>query len=209
MKMNNDVLQIEKLIEEMSRFSTATLHEAAGQGGFVGAGIHALAPQMKVCGRAFTFRGALHDNLAIYHALSAIQRGDVLVGTVGEGELCGYWGDVMTTAAIGAGVRGLVFDGGVRDTQAIIGSGFPVFCRGVSIQGTLKHVDGELNVPIILGKAIVHPGDLIAADCDGVFVLSPDDAEEVLKKAAERDAKEQDYKERLLSGTSLHDIYHY
>lgn len=47
-----------------------------------------------------------------------------------------------------------------------------------------------MNVPIVVGGVIVRPGDIIGGDDDGVVVVSPERAEEVLEKAKARAKKE-------------------
>src|SRR5699024_6206799 len=83
----------------------------------------------------------------------------------------GAFGDVMASCAVGAGVKGLVIDGSVRDSEMISEIGFPVFSRGVSIKGTVKETFGSLREPVSVGGAIVHTGDLIIGDDDGVVVV--------------------------------------
>jgi 4-hydroxy-4-methyl-2-oxoglutarate aldolase len=115
----------------------------------------------------------------------------------------------MTVAARTRGVAGLVIDGCVRDSEAIIRLEFPVFARGLSIRGTKKDASapGSLRAPIELADATVEPGDLVVGDADGVVVVAREEATEVIEKAREREAREAEIVERLRKGETTLDIY--
>ena len=73
----------------------------------------------------------------------------------------GFWGEIMTEAAIARDVAGLVTDGAVRDTREIRQLHFPVFCAGVAISGTIKQSPGEVNQPVVMGNCRIRPGDIV------------------------------------------------
>ena len=77
--------------------------------------------------------------------------GDVLVITTGGYTEAGPWGEVMTFAAQVRGIAGMVMDGSVRDSRAIIEMGFPMFTRSLCIKGTTKDSLGLINYPISIG----------------------------------------------------------
>jgi len=120
----------------------------------------------------------------------------------------GYWGEVLSTAAIARGLGGLVIDGGVRDQLALAGLAFPVFCAGVCIRGTGKDPGsaGSLGAPVRIGEVTVSRGDLVAGDADGVVVIPLADAAAVLTAAAEREAKEVELMRRLRGGETTIDL---
>ena len=193
----------------MSPLSSASVHEAAGRQGALPSAIKPLDPSHRVEGTAFTVRSPPGDNLWFHRALAAIGEGDVLVASVGGGHEWGYWGDVMTLAAMTRGVRGLVIDGSVRDGADIVRAGFPVFARGLCIRGTGKDPSGagELQGTITIGDVSIGPKDWILGDGDGVVVVARPDVERVLSKAAEREAKEEHIREALRSGKTTLEIY--
>ena len=83
-------------------------------------------------------------------------------------------------------------DGVIRDIGESRANGFPLFARGRSPIPAAKEGPGEINHPIRCGGVVVHPGDMVVADDEGIVVIPLAKAEEVLKKAqakAEADAK--------------------
>ena len=127
---------------------------------------------------------------------------DVLVVTVGGYVEAGSWGEVMTVAAQARGLAGLVIDGSVRDSRAIIDAKFPVFAKGLSIKGTTKESPGFVNHPICIGGVTVCPGDVVFGDGDGVVIVSQRELIEVLEKCRLRRLKEEKIKEELRRGRS-------
>ena len=64
--------------EELSAaasISASTIHEATGKIGALPAAIKPLNPAIRVCGPAFTVRGAPGDNLWLHYALAEAQPG--------------------------------------------------------------------------------------------------------------------------------------
>lgn len=192
-----------------ARLGAATLHEAAGRIGALPSEIKPVTPGFRLAGRAFPVSGPPNDNLWLHRALSVAQPGDVLMAYVSDFHEAGYWGEVMSTAAIAAGLAGLVIDGGVRDVTLLEEMGFPVFARRVCIRGTGKDFGalGSLNQPIRIGDVVVNGGDLVVGDADGVVVIPHGRVDEVLEKGIEREAEEAAYMERLRAGEKSLDIY--
>lgn len=196
------------LLQEVMRLGTATLHEASGQRGALPSAIKPISPAMRLAGPAFTVATPPGNNLWIHRALAAAAGDVVVVVTSGHYE-AGYWGDIMTVAALARGIVGLVIDGCVRDSEAIARLQFPVFARGLSIRGTRKDADaaGFLQAPVTLGDVTVEPGDLVVGDADGVVVVSRASVTDVLEKARERERHEAEAIERLRKGETTLDIY--
>jgi 4-hydroxy-4-methyl-2-oxoglutarate aldolase len=194
-------------VEKLSAFSSATLYEAQGQTGALSSGIKPLDVRMKVCGPAFTISSPPRDNLMLHQALTLVQPGDVLVVEVSGWYEAGYWGDILTRAAMEKQVAGLVIDGCVRDRNEIVDLGFPVFSRGVCIRGTAKEGGGYFNHRIKLGDVFVEPGDIVLGDADGVVVVSQSNIHVVLEQARMREEKEDHVRAELKKGRSTMDIY--
>jgi len=197
------------LLQEARRLGTATLHEASGQRGALPSAIKPIFSTMRLAGPAFTVATPPGNNLWIHRALAAAAPGEVLVVATSGHHEAGYWGDVMTVAALTREIAGLVVDGGVRDSDAIARLQFPVFARGLSIRGTKKDpaAPGALRESITLGDMTVESGDLVVGDADGVVVISRVNVTEVLEKARERERHEAKVVDRLRKGETTLEIY--
>ena len=170
----------------------ATVHEAFDMSGALPSEIKPVADGMRVCGPAYPIRCPPGDNLRLHEAIYLAAPGSVLVVDVGGAHEFGYWGEITTVAAQTVGIGGLVIDGGVRDTERIAALAFPVFSRGVCIQGTVKNplADGSVGLPITIGGVGVELGDLVVGDADGVAVVVRARAAEVIARAHAREAAE-------------------
>lgn len=194
------------LLQALRELGAATVYEAQGAKGALDSGLKPLDPATRMAGPAFTVDTRPADNLMLHAALLKAKRGDVLVVDAKGFLEAGPWGDVLTAAAQHLGLAGLVIHGAVRDAQAITASGFPVFCRALSIKGTAKAQAGRLNVPVCIGDALIRPGDLIVGDRDGLVVVDPAEAPAVLAAARSREAKEQQFREALAAGANTVDL---
>lgn len=197
------------LVDAARALPSATLHEAAAKRGALPAAIKPVAPGFHVCGPAVTVHAPGGDNLWLHRAIYAAQPGDLLVVSVGDAYEFGYWGEVMSTASQVRGLAGLVIDGCVRDRALLESIGFPVFARGLSIQGTGKDFGarGWINAPTAFGNVTVHAGDLIVGDADGVVCVARDDVARVIDASLAREAAEADQLRRLRKGETTLAIF--
>lgn len=141
-------------------------------------------------GTAFTVRSRPGDNLLLNKAIDMAAPGDVIiVDALGETRNS-ITGEMMITWAQQRGIAGLIVDGAIRDAGVIKKMKFPVYAAGVTPKGPYKDGPGEINVSISCGGVVVNPGDIIVGDEDGVVVIDPKDAPELLTKAKATVAKE-------------------
>ncbi|WP_427134166.1 hypothetical protein [Pseudarthrobacter sp. S9] len=80
--------------------------------------------------------------------------------------------------------------------------------RGTSCL-TTKRIYGDgsaVNVPVECGGVRVHPGDWVLGDANGVIVLAPAAAAEVLEQALASDAAEPALLARIAAGEPLESI---
>jgi 4-hydroxy-4-methyl-2-oxoglutarate aldolase len=190
------------LVEQFRGLGVATVHEASGRQGAVDPIIKPIAEGVRLCGPAFTVQCHPGDNLMLHKALERAQPGDVLVATVGGCYEGGYWGGLMGTSAQARQLGGLAIDGCVRDSAELIQMGFPIFCRGFAVRGTVKGTLGLINHPTVFGGVLVHPGDLILGDDDGLVVVGRAESAWVLEKSRERKRAEEKKAERLRAGVT-------
>ncbi len=197
----------ESYIEQLSKLPTATLHEAIGKQGALPSAIKPISQSMKLCGRAFTINSMAGDNKLLHMAVAQAQAGDILIASVSGHYEAGYWGDILTVAAMERGIVGLVIDGCVRDADPIEELGFPIFSRGLCIRGTTKFGKGTLNEPLFIGDVYIKSGDYIVGDRDGVVVIPADRVEEAITNGIQREEKEEDIVRQLRSGKTTLEIY--
>ena len=156
----------------------------------------------RLAGPALTVDARPADNLILHYAVLKARPGDVLVVDAKGFMEAGPWGDVLTIQAMKLGIAGLVVNGCVRDANLIIGLGFPVFCRGLSIKGTGKNQPGKVNVPITMGDVLINPGDIVVGDRDGLVVVRQDEVEMAIEKSLAREDKEARQRQAIEAGTS-------
>lgn len=142
-------------------------------------------------GTALTVKTRNGDNLAIHAALKIARRGDVIVVDGGGDVSQALIGEIILTHAESIGVAGFVIDGAIRDVSAIRASDLPCYARGVTHKGPYKNGPGALNVPVSIGGLVVHPGDLIVGDDDGVVALSPQVAADLLPGIRAQEERER------------------
>lgn len=178
------------VVQTLSKYSPATIHEAQGKLGAVDYRIKPIRPGLKICGPAITAHCHIGDNLMIFEAINLAQPGDVLVVSGGNNPNQGGFGDVLAAACIGRGIVGLVVDAGVRDGAGLRAIGFPVFSLGLCMTGTSKDTLGTINHPVVIGGQAIAPGDIISGDDDGIVVVREKDIAKLAKACDERDAFE-------------------
>jgi regulator of RNase E activity RraA len=150
----------------------------------IGSSLSVLKGQ-SMTGPALTVRSRPGDNLAIQVALEAARPGDVLVVDSRGDTTYATMGGLLARYATTKGVAGVVIDGAVRDYEELSGGSLPVFARGLSHMGPLKTGPGELHSLVSIGGMVVHDGDLVVGDADGIVVLPSGRAIQILA-AAER-----------------------
>lgn len=198
-------------VQEIAALGPATLHEAGGRIGALPAAIRPMTPSPSFAGPAVTVCGPPADNLWLHRAVYRCSPGDVLVGSFSGAHEWGYWGEVLSRAASERQIAAVVLDGCVRDLARIAEVGLPVFGRGSSIRGTVKHADGvgAINEDVVMGEIVVHPGDWVVGDEDGVVVIPRHQLAEVVAQARLRVQKEADLMQQLRDGKRTLDLYNF
>ena len=140
--------------------------------------------------------------------MDSLRSGDVVVHSTDTSGASAPWGELMTTLAKRNGAVGCICDGMIRDCRKVMAAGFPVFHVGI------RPVDSKgrgrvmaFDVPVKCGEVLVHPGDLVFADFDGVVVVPRKVETEALQRAAEKVAKENATRRELRKGRTLRDVF--
>ena len=194
-------------LDGLAALGVSTVHEADGRRGALATAIRPIHTGFTIAGSAVTVSSQPGDNVMIHAAIEVCRPGDILVVTTTSPSTDGMIGELLATSLRAHGVRGVVTDAGVRDVAQLRAMNFPVWTRAISPQGTVEASPGSVNIPVVCAGQVVHPGDAIVADDDGVVVVPRDRVPAVLAAGRARAESEDDKRVRLAGGELSVDMY--
>jgi 4-hydroxy-4-methyl-2-oxoglutarate aldolase len=187
-------------------YSTAEVLQAAGEAARFVRSLTPLTITASLCGPAATCACAPGDNLAVHRLLEVAPEGSVLVVDAGRRTDCGHFGELATMDAEFRDIQGLLIDGAIRDSGAIVMLGFPVFHGGIAPAGCVKERVLSLNEPVTIAGVEVAPGDQVVADNDAILVVAAADWPAVEAAAQAIRKAEDNIRTALIQGNRLADL---
>lgn len=185
-------LSVAELLERFAVLPVANVGDAMDRLNVMDSGIQSVWPSsgIRMAGRAVPVTVAGGDNLGIHETIDALQPGDVLVVNGQAATHRALIGELIAGRAKARGCVGFVLDASVRDAVDLEEMRFPVFARGTTPAGPYRNGPFVGGVAAAVGTVVVHPGDLVLGDDDGVAVVPRNRAAEVLVKAEAKHAAE-------------------
>lgn len=187
-------------IKKSQQISTATIGHLTNFG-FMDGGIRPLYPEARMTGPARTVQIPALDGTGLREMLERVRPGDVIIIDQGRNTAYACWGEIMALRAQSIGAAGVVIDGSATDSAEIKAMGFPTFSRGVTAITTKRYgLEGLVDLDVCVGGVVVHPGDLIIADVNGVVVLQPREARGLVEAAIAKEKDEVHMRKEILEG---------
>ncbi|MCP3774189.1 RraA family protein [Paenibacillus sp. MZ04-78.2] len=141
-------------------------------------------------------------------AVDSIKPGEIVIGCTNRSRQNGLWGELLSTASQARGAHGAVVDGLIRDSKKILELDFPVFATGTKpVDSRGRGLVIEYDVPVLCGDVLVHPGDVVFGDRDGVVVIPAAVVDEVVRLAMDKVTRENHTRDELKAGRTLREVY--
>lgn len=174
--------------------------------------IKPLREDMRMAGKACTvlecdvFEAQQKPFGLLTETLDQLEKNEVYIATGAHNSA--LWGELLTATAKVRGAAGAVLDGYTRDTPQVLSQNFPVFAQDRWGQDSSIRTNViDFRCTIEIGKVIIHDGDLVFADMDGVLIIPKEVAEECLEKAIVKAAGEKQVRKAIEGGMSATEAF--
>lgn len=158
---------------------------------------------LQIAAPAYTVRCYAGATWALEQAIEAAPVGAVLVVDGGGYSEAVLMGGLMSLRARKRGLTGAVIDGAIRDRQELRLAQWPIFAAAATPRAGTHDQQGEWDIPVSCGGVVVHSGDWIVGDDDGVVVIPQSIWEQALQAARQVEQREQAIEASLNAGHSL------
>ncbi|WP_367942083.1 RraA family protein [Enterocloster citroniae] len=180
---------------------------------FLPAAIQPLRDDMKVAGKACTilecnvYQAQKKPFGLLTEALDQLEKNEVYIATGAHNSA--MWGEILTATARMRGAVGAVLDGYTRDTPQVLEQDFPVFATGRWAQDSSIRTNViDFRCTIEIGGVIIHDGDLVFGDMDGVLIIPKEAAIRCIEDALKKAAGEKQVRKAIENGMSATEAFH-
>ena len=180
------MVDIADLIKRLEKYSVPELCDGTDERIYMDYTLKEMVTDYKVVGPAKTVTVPIGDSGVVSEAIRTVKEGEIIVVAGQGGMNIAYWGDHKSYCAKFQRARGVVIDGAFRDIDACEEIDFPVFAKGLTAVKSGKSGNGAIDVQISCGGVVVNPGDIIVGDRNGVCVIRPELAEEIMKNTQKK-----------------------
>ena len=117
-------------------------------------------------------------------------------------------GSLVTAIAVQSRLAGAIVDGCVRDVQGTVEMKFPTYSRGTVVQSVRGRVGIEtIGEPVNFCGQRVNPGDIAAADVNGVIIFPAARSREIFAAAYRAVALERKIIQQIRNGADFIEVH--
>ncbi len=200
--LNRERVASKELVDAFAKLPVANVSDSMSRMTAAGPTLRPMHTSGGMAGVALTVKARPGDNLMLHKAIDMAVPGDVIVVDAGGDLANALMGELMLAYAIKRGVVGFVLNGAIRDLDNFRETNLPTYAAGVTHRGPYKDGPGEINVPVAIDGMVIHPGDIVIGDSDGVLSVPIDGAEEILKATEAKSAAEITQMAAIEAGTN-------
>lgn len=205
MKLSHPVLSY-KIMDQLSEFGVSVIYSAQEQKGLLPNMLRSLHPNTRLVGSAFTVLLPPGDNLMVHKAMEHIHAGDVLIIDCEDDHDTAVWGELLATQGLRVGLAGVIVNGAVKNADALIDMGLPVFTRAVSVKKPVQKIKGKMMCSLNFEGCHIKPGDVVIGDRDGIIIIERQNLDEVYTRSLLLYNENVTRKAKISYGMSAYDV---